>query len=106
MITVTPAAAEQIRKAAEQQDAAGLYLRLAARLEPDGSIEYGMGFDEKRDDDVHMVSEGVDLLIAPASKDVFMGSVLDYVELGPGESRFIFFNPNDPSHTPPAEAAK
>jgi hypothetical protein len=42
MITVTPQAAEQILKSAS-----GACLRLAARLDDKGVIEYGMGFDEK-----------------------------------------------------------
>jgi iron-sulfur cluster assembly protein len=106
MITVTPAAATQIRQAAEQSNAQGLCLRIAARIEPDGAIEYGMGFDEKNDDDMHLVSEGIDLLIAPASKDIFMGAVLDFVELSPGDNQFIFINPNDPSHNTPATDKK
>ena len=32
------------------------------------------------------------------------GATLDYVELNPGEWRFIFINPNDPSHKPPKPA--
>ena len=103
MINVTPAAAAQIRKAAEESSSQGQCLRLAARLESDGSIEYGMGFDERGEDDIHVVSEGIDILYSPAAKELFAGATLDFVEINPGEHRFIFINPNDPSHTKPTE---
>jgi len=28
-----------------------------------------------------------------------MGATLDYGEIDPGESQFIFINPNDPTHS-------
>jgi iron-sulfur cluster assembly protein len=98
MITLTPAAAAQIRRSAEQSGAGLAPLRLAARREADGSFQYGMGFDEAREDDIRIHSEGVELLIAPSSKDLLAGSTLDFVELNPGEQHFIFINPNDPTH--------
>ena len=51
MITVTPQAAEQIAKSAQQAGAGGVCLRLAARLDDKGVLEYGMGFDDKADGD-------------------------------------------------------
>lgn len=99
MITVTPQAAEQILKSA-----AGASLRLAARLDDKGVIEYGMGFDEQAEGDALSVSNGVTLLVAPGSVELLTGATLDYVELNPGEWRFIFINPNDPSHKPPKAA--
>lgn len=98
MIKVTPAAAEQIRTAAEQSNAGNMCLRIAVALGKDNSFEYGMGFDDKKDTDVHTVSEGIDLVISNDLKDMLMGAILDYVELNPGEFHFIFTNPNDPSH--------
>jgi iron-sulfur cluster assembly protein len=96
MITVTPRAAEQIMASAE-----GAALRLAARLDDKGVLEYGMGFDEKASDDVEVESNGVRVLVSPGSVELLTGATLDYVELNPGEWRFIFVNPNDPSHKPP-----
>jgi iron-sulfur cluster assembly protein len=96
MITVTPQAAEQILKSA-----AGAALRLAARLDDKGVIEYGMGFDDKADGDAEIVTNGIILLISPGSVELLTGATLDYVEINPGEWRFIFVNPNDPSHKAP-----
>jgi hypothetical protein len=51
MFNVTAAAAQEILAAATRSDAQGMALRVAARQVADGSIEYGMGFDEAREDD-------------------------------------------------------
>jgi iron-sulfur cluster assembly protein len=98
MITITPEAAAQIRKASELSEAEDMYLRLAARREADGSIEYGMGFDDMSAQDQLYTSQGIDVLIADSCKDLLRGATLDFVELNPGESQFIFVNPNDPRH--------
>ena len=101
MITITAQAAEQILNSAQQADVKDVCLRLAARLDDKGTIEYGMGFDDKADDDLLAVSQGVNVLISPGSVELLAGATLDFVEINPGESRFIFINPNDPSHKAP-----
>ena len=101
MITVTPQAAEQIAKSAQQAGAGSACLRLAARLGDKGVLEYGMGFDDQAEGDTKVAVNGVTLLIPPGSVELLTGATLDYVEINPGEWRFIFVNPNDPSHKPP-----
>jgi iron-sulfur cluster assembly protein len=101
MITVTPQAAEQIARSAAQAGAGAACLRLAARLDDKGVIEYGMGFDEQAEGDAQAVSNGVTILVSPGSVELLSGATLDYVEINPGEWRFIFINPNDPSHKAP-----
>lgn len=98
MITITPEAAAQIRKAAEATEADDMYLRLAARRDDDGSIEYGMGFDDMGNQDQIYTSAGVDVLISDSCKDLLSGATLDYVEIEAGQHQFIFINPNDPRH--------
>jgi iron-sulfur cluster assembly protein len=102
MITVTQAAAQQIRIAATQSDADELGLRIAARRDEAGSLHYAMGFDEARGDDVVVSSEGIALVVSPAQSGLLEGMTLDYVEYEPGDFRFIFINPNE---TPRAPAA-
>ncbi|MDP1524260.1 MAG: iron-sulfur cluster assembly accessory protein [Rhodocyclaceae bacterium] len=100
MFTLTPAAAEQIRQAADGQPDIpneAPTLRIAAKLE-EGEIVYGMGFDEERENDIVLETEGVTLLIAPRSQLLLEGAVLDFVELKPGEFQFIFVNPNEPAY--------
>jgi iron-sulfur cluster assembly protein len=102
MIKITPAAAEQIRSSASQGQMDGMSLRLAATRNPDGSLHYGMGFDDnKMDGDTHITSEGVDLVVSESSLALLAGMTMDYVELEPGSWQFIFMNPNDPNYKPP-----
>jgi len=104
MITVTPQAAEQIGKSAAQAGAGEACLRLAARLDDKGVIEYGMGFDDTAEGDTKVAANGITLLVSPGSIELLTGATLDYVEINPGEWRFIFINPNDPSHKTPRPA--
>ena len=76
-------------------------LRVAARVEKDGSFEYAMGFDEAREGDTRINAEGVELLVAENCRELLEESSLDFVEIEDGTHDFIFFNPNDPSHKQP-----
>ena len=102
MITITSSAAKQIRKASEQADAEDMYLRLAAKRDDSGDIEYGMGFDDMGGQDQIYTSEGIDVLISDSCKDLLNGATLDYVEISAGKYEFIFVNPNDVRHQAPA----
>lgn len=104
MFTVTRAAAEQIRRSAKESNLAGLPLRIAVRRKEDGSLDYGMGFDEAAEEDLSVESEGVNVVIGPAFAEMLQDTTLDYVELEPGEFQFIFLNPNDPNYSPPTES--
>ena len=103
MITITSQAAAQIRKASEQADAEDMYLRLAAKRENDGNIEYAMGFDDMGGQDQIYTSEGIDVLISDSCKDLLRGTTMDYVEINPGLHEFIFVNPNDARHQAPKQ---
>jgi iron-sulfur cluster assembly protein len=104
MITITAQAAEQIRKSAQQAGLGQPCLRLAVRLGEKGTIEYGMGFDDQAEDDLQVVASDIKVLISPGSVELLTGATIDYVEINPGEPRFIFINPNDPAHKPPGPA--
>jgi len=94
MFQVTAAAAEQIKIAAEAQDEEPL-LRVAAKVEDDGELVYGMGFDEERENDVIIDCQGISILISPRSQELLDEATLDFVELRPGEFQFVFLNPKD-----------
>ena len=104
MFKVTPAAAAQGRQAERQSGAEGLALRLAANKQPDGSINYVMGFDEAAEDDISFKSEGVDIVIKPEFVPLLDQATLDCVKLEQGDSQFIFLNPLDTNYPPPSEA--
>ena len=92
MFTLTSAAAQQIQQAAADAGAQDAVLRVAARRVPDGSIDYGMGFDDMNDGDMALEIENVHVVIAPQHVDLLEDTVLDFVELEPGQYHFIFSN--------------
>jgi len=94
MITLTSQAAQQVLKAAGQTGAQGSPLRIAARVDADGSVQYGMGFDEQREQDMLIHCEGVAVLVSPGSTALLKGVTLDFVEFNPGEFQFIFIPPD------------
>ena len=103
MITVTPAAAAQIKLSAEQGKAEGMSLRIAASRNSDNSIHYGMGFDDSKEDDVVVTTEDIDIIISNDSAPLLKDTTIDFVELEPEKYQFIFLNPNDPNYKPPSE---
>ena len=105
MLSLTPAAAQEILAAAARSDAAGLALRVAARQIADGSIEYGMGFDEQRDDDEPAEFGGLKVVVGSPSRPLLEDTVLDFVEVEPGRHDFIFIPPPEPVSAGCATAA-
>jgi iron-sulfur cluster assembly protein len=95
MFSLTPSAAEQISRAAEEQSDSPA-LRVAAKLDSDGELVFGMGFDDERDDDLVVETIGVKVLIAPPSQPLLDQAALDFVEVNPGEFQFIFLNAQAP----------
>ena len=92
MFTLTSAAARQIQQAASASETQDMALRIAAKVDADGSMQYGMGFDDPKDEDMKLDLEGVAVVIADEYQGLLDDIVLDYVELEPGEFNFIFVN--------------
>lgn len=103
MFRLTKAAADQVRHAATQGGTEGMVLRLAAQQKVNGSIEYLMGFDEVKEDDIRLQSEGVEIVMAPEHVPLLDETMMDFVELEEGQHQFIFLNPKDPEYVPPAK---
>ena len=103
MITITPAAAAQIKLSADQGKAEGMSLRIAATRNDDNSIHYGMGFDDSKEDDISVTTEDIEIIISSSSAELLKNTRIDFVELETGKFQFIFMNPNDPNYKPPAE---
>ena len=103
MLKLTEDAADQVRVAARQGGTEGMPLRLAATLKEDGSIDYLMGFDTANEADIHINSEGVEVVMSPESAPLLDEATMDYVELEQNDFRFIFINPKHANYTPPTE---
>ncbi len=103
MITITPAAAVQIKLSAEQGKTEGMSLRIAASRNSDNSIHYGMGFDDSKEEDITVTTEDVEIIVSAASAELLKNTTIDFVELEDDKFQFIFLNPNDPDYKPPKE---
>ena len=97
MFTLTSAAAKQIQQAASASGAHELALRVAAKIDADGALQYGMGFDDPTEEDLKLDLEGVAVVLGGESQQLLFDTVLDFVELNPGEFNFIFMQTDHPS---------
>ncbi len=90
MFTLTSAAAQQIQQSANASNTQHMALRLAAKVDSDGSLQYGMGFDDPNETDLKLSLEGVNIVIGAEYQALLDETTLDFVEIEPGEFNFIF----------------
>ena len=100
MLNLTSSAAAQILRSVAEGGAADHALRVAARRESDGTVTFGMGFDEPREGDMPLQIQGVNLVIALSSQPMLQDVVLDFVEIEPGSFNFIFATEETASEKP------
>ena len=106
MINVTESAAQQIIMAAADSGAAGMGLRVAAHYDDDANeVQYGIGFDDAKEDDEQIEIQGVSFLVSPLSREAVANLTIDYVELAPGDFRFIFLHPEEANCAPTGGSA-
>lgn len=92
-ISVTPKAADRIRKALDQRGS-GVGLRIAVKTRGCSGQAYAIEFaDARTADDLAFESEGVTLLVDANSLAMLDGTQLDWVREGLAEG-FRFHNPN------------
>lgn len=97
MFSLTSAAAKQIQQAADDSGANEMALRVAAKKDADGALQYGMGFDDPSEEDMKLDLQGISVVINGESQELLFDTVLDFVELNPGEFNFIFMQASYPS---------
>jgi iron-sulfur cluster assembly accessory protein len=79
VVSLTEAAAAQVRlMQADQPENAGKILRVYVEGGGCSGMQYGMVFDEKRDNDVVTEFFGVPLLVDAVSAGHLQGTVIDY----------------------------
>lgn len=93
MITLTAKAAEAVRKLQHERQAEDRSLRIFVSSGGCSGLEYGMGFEEGKETDVEMESEGVVFRVDVKSLERLDGSVVDFDDglMGKG---FEIRNPN------------
>lgn len=94
VVTLTEAAARHISgmQAADQENA-GKHLRVFVEAGGCSGLQYGMVFDEKRDDDLTAEFYGVHILIDPFSATYVRGALIDFSDALTGGG-FKINNPN------------
>ncbi|MBN4079258.1 iron-sulfur cluster assembly accessory protein [Beggiatoa alba] len=103
IITFSPSAIEQIKKNVQEGEHSGLALRIAAQMTANETVQYGIGFDEAKEEDAQFENDGFKVIVSPDCLELLHGTYVDFVEIENEQHHFIFLNPNDPSYKPPAE---
>jgi iron-sulfur cluster assembly protein len=105
MFQLSPAAATELLAVFERGENEGLSLRVAARLDADGELAFGMGFDEQREGDMPLLLDGVEVLIAQPSQPLLAEAMLDFVEVEPGRFGFVFVPQESENPSPASDAS-
>ncbi|MCH6255317.1 iron-sulfur cluster insertion protein ErpA [Puniceicoccaceae bacterium K14] len=92
MITLTPAAAQKIT-ALQSEAGEGKLLRVFVESGGCSGFQYGMSFEEKKNEDQVLESEGVSFLTDEASLAYMNGSTIDFDDGLQGKG-FDIQNPN------------
>jgi iron-sulfur cluster assembly protein len=93
-LTLTEAAAVEVKTLMEQQDRSDLYLRVYVSGGGCSGLQYGMALDENVDpEDETFAIDGVPLVVDRTSLRYLAGSVVDYITTDMGGG-FKIENPN------------
>jgi iron-sulfur cluster assembly protein len=94
MVQLTDIAAEKVRDFVAGQEAeGGVGLRVGVRGGGCSGFQYALALDEQRDDDHVFETNGIRVLVDPASLQYVDGSTVDYTESFMGQG-FDVSNPN------------
>ncbi len=93
-IVVTESAARRIAVLREQEEATNAFLRIAVSGGGCSGFQYGLSFDDARNEDDHVFERGdVAVIVDDVSLDLLNGAEIDFVEDLMGAS-FQIKNPN------------
>ena len=93
MITLSGRAATQVRAMQNDLDTPQKRLRVFVESGGCSGFQYGMSFDEPKPDDAEFQSEGVNVIMDPASIAYMQGSTIDFDDGLHGKG-FEIKNPN------------
>jgi len=93
MITLSPRAADRVRTMQTELNSPLKKLRVFVESGGCSGFQYGMSFDEPKPDDALLESEGVPMVLDPASLAYLSGSVIDFDDGLHGKG-FDIKNPN------------
>ena len=95
VMSVTPAAAEQVKALIEKRGKETAGIRIGVRTKGCSGLSYTLEYADKQEPmDEVVETEGVKLLIDPKASLFLIGTVMDYEE-EKLKSGFVFKNPNE-----------
>ncbi|MBU3917794.1 iron-sulfur cluster assembly accessory protein [bacterium] len=94
MFEITDNAAKQFKTSAEAIGDDTLSFRISARKSETKGIQYNMGFDKPREEDISCLLNGIQTIVDPKSAKLVKSMIIDFRELD-GLEQFVFINPND-----------
>ncbi len=101
MFKVSDSAAKQVAISLEQMGDDPIPLRIAIKVQEDGSFHYNMGFDDHHHgSDINFDEKDIKFVIDAATVPLLSGMTMDYVEIDDNHE-IVFLNPNDPNYVPP-----
>ena len=80
VVSITQSAADHVREMLQQPENAGKALRVYVEDGGCSGMQYGLVFDQKRDDDLISDCFGLEVLVDRFSADYLNGAVVDYVD--------------------------
>lgn len=94
VVTITEAAAFQIKDMMKQNEEEGSFLRVAVHGGGCSGLSYGMGFTpEVEEGDMELLQHGIPIVVAKKDAPILKGTIVDYKQslMGGG---FTIDNPN------------
>lgn len=93
MITLSARAADRVRAMQAELNAPTKHLRVFIESGGCSGLQYGMSFDDAKPDDAQLESEGIRVVLDPASLAYLSGSTIDFDDGLQGKG-FEIKNPN------------
>ncbi len=93
MVTITPKAVEKVKAFLEDEENKGKALRVYVEGGGCSGFQYGLAFDDKKELDAIVPSDGFEIAIDPVSSMYLQGAKIDFVE-GLYGTGFKIDNPN------------
>ena len=75
ILTFSPSAIAQIKLNVQESEHKNLALRFAAQMTADETVQYGIGFDEAKEDDAVINGDGFKVVISPDCIELLNGEL-------------------------------
>lgn len=92
-VTFTEGAMKELRVLQDQPETAGMFLRVGVKGGGCSGLSYVLGFDQKEDDDIESMVQGIPVIMKKAHSIYLLGMEIDFSS-GLNARGFVFNNPN------------